>query len=59
VIKAVFKFANGMVAVFDENGEQLPKYQGPYEAVKADILRDASAEAEFYSIALAVQRENW
>lgn len=36
----VMRFKNGMVAVFDERGEQMPKYQGYWADVKDRILRD-------------------
>jgi hypothetical protein len=35
-----------MVVVFDERGEQLPEYQGPYEAVKEKILAVYDGEWE-------------
>ena len=47
MIKTVFKFSNGMVAVCDENGEQLSEYQGHYDKVKDKILADAPPDAEF------------
>lgn len=48
VISDVIKFQNGMVLVFDENGEQMPAYQGRYEEVKAKILADAPENAQFF-----------
>ena len=39
-----------MVMVFDNKGEQMPKYQGRYEAVKESILKDAPPEAIFSQI---------
>ncbi len=47
VIKSVFKWLNGMVMVFDKKGEQIPKYQGQYEDVKENILKDAPPDAVF------------
>jgi hypothetical protein len=47
MIKTVIKSADGMVMVFDRKGEQIPQYQGKYEAVKILILRDAPPEARF------------
>lgn len=47
MIKSVFKFPNGMVAVCDEKGEQLPEYQGKYEDVKDKILADAPSDTEW------------
>jgi len=61
MIKSVFKTVSGMVMVFNEHGEQIPKYQGPYEAVKESILRDAPEDAEFYDeiIVKPISRETW
>jgi hypothetical protein len=36
----VFRFANGMVAVCDVSGEQMPEYQGRYGEKVKSILRD-------------------
>lgn len=37
----VYTFSNnGMVAVFDERGEQMPDYQGKLADVEASIRRD-------------------
>ena len=36
-----------MVMVFDDEGEQMPEYQGQYERVRGNILRDAPPEAVF------------
>ena len=47
MIKTVFKWGDGMVMVFDEKGEQIPKYQGQYEDVKGSILKDALTDAVF------------
>ena len=47
MIKDVIRFQNGMVMVFDENGEQLLEYQGRYEEVRAKILAHAPASARF------------
>lgn len=33
-VVAVFHWANGMVAAFDERGQQVPEYQGRYEEVR-------------------------
>lgn len=41
MIKTVIRAANDMVIVFDEQGRQLPGYQGQYEDVKKRILADA------------------
>ena len=47
MIKTVIKCANGMTLVFDKKGEQIPKYQGQYEEVKASILKDAPTYTVF------------
>jgi hypothetical protein len=39
-ITNVYKFANGMVIVFDQHGQQMPEYQGRYEDV-IDKIRAA------------------
>ncbi|GAI27704.1 unnamed protein product [marine sediment metagenome] len=65
MIKAVFRFQNNMVMVFDKKGEQIPKYQGQYEEVKGSILKDAPIDAVFacgFTDAgelLKVPREEW
>jgi hypothetical protein len=47
MIKVVIRLKNDMILVFDEDGEQLPEYQGQYNDVKGDILRDAPSGAVF------------
>ena len=47
IIKSVIKADNGMVLVFDQEGEQIPEYQGHYEKVKPHILKDAPPTAIF------------
>ncbi len=47
MIKAAIKFRNNMIMVFDENGEQIPKYQGKYEEMKGNILKDAPPDIIF------------
>ena len=65
MIRTVFKWQDGTVMVFDERGEQIPKYQGPYEKVKGIVLRDAPPDAVFchgfWSEAdiKIVRREEW
>ena len=46
-ITTVIKYSNGIVLVFDQNGEQMPDYQGRYSDVKDRILADAPESAEF------------
>jgi hypothetical protein len=64
-IKTAFRFQNNMVMVFDEEGEQIPEYQGQYEEVKESVLRDALPDTIFtHGFAatgelLEVQREEW
>jgi len=48
MIKNVIKFSNCIVMCFNEKGEQMPKYQGRYEQVKAKILAHAPESAEFF-----------
>lgn len=65
MIKAAIKFRNNMVMVFDENGEQIPKYQGKYEGIKESILKYAPPDTIFahgFTDAgelLKVSREEW
>jgi hypothetical protein len=47
MIQKIIRLKNDMVMVFDENGEQMPEYQGPYRDVKDKILHDAPAGAVF------------
>jgi len=39
-IENVYCFPNGMVAVTDQNGQQIPEYQGRYDEVWPKIERD-------------------
>ena len=65
MIRTTIRFQNDMVVVFDEKGEQLPKYQGRYEDVKDSILEDAPLGALFahwrdYEIDIkSVSRKEW
>jgi hypothetical protein len=47
MIKTVIRLRNDMVLVLDENGEQIPEYQGYYQVVKNRIIDDAPAGAVF------------
>ncbi len=47
MIKTVIRIKNDMVMVFDENGEEIPRYQGFYNEVKDSILADARAGSIF------------
>jgi hypothetical protein len=44
VITHVMRFANGMVAVFDQHGQQMPEYQGTWDERRDSILRDKPAD---------------
>jgi hypothetical protein len=47
MIKTVIRIKNDMVIVFDEEGNELPEYQGYYYEVKDKILADAQTESVF------------
>jgi len=47
VIKTIIRMENNEVVVFDENGEQMPEYQGYYAQVKDKILTGASEVSVF------------
>jgi hypothetical protein len=47
MIKKIIRLRDDTVMVFDEEGEQLPEYQGRYPEVKEKILTDAPAGAIF------------
>jgi hypothetical protein len=47
MIKTVIRIKNEMVMVFDENGDELPEYQGYYYDVKDRILADAQVNSVF------------
>ncbi len=49
MIKTVIKIQSDGVMVFDDGGEQIPKYQGNYEEVRESILRDATPGAMFFT----------
>lgn len=48
MIRDVYLWANGMVMVFGEDGNQLPRYQGRVAAVRARVLADAPAGAQWW-----------
>ena len=48
MISVVIKFENGMVLVFDENGKQMPEFEGKYQDVRVKILARAPKGAKFY-----------
>lgn len=47
MIKTVLRCQNNMVLVFDNEGRQVPEYQGQYQEVRESILKDASPNAVF------------
>jgi len=47
VIRTVIRINNNMVMVFDEEGEQIPWYQGNYDDVKERVLADAPSGSVF------------
>ena len=65
MIKTIIRCSENIVMVFDGKGEQIPQYQGQYEEVKENILKDAPLNAVFgylcdYEPELRkVPREEW
>ena len=65
MIESAIRCPNNMIIVFDDKGEQIPKYQGQYHEVKESILKDAPPDALFgyflnYEAELkVVPREEW
>lgn len=47
MIRTVIRINNNMVMVFDEEGEQIPWYQGDYDDVKERVLADAPPGSVF------------
>ncbi len=47
MMKTVIRTQEDIVIVFDENGRQIPEYQGRYEDVRLIILQDAFARTVF------------
>lgn len=47
MIKTVIRAANNMVFAFDEQGNQMPEYQGRYEDVKRKIEAETGTESAF------------
>ena len=47
MIRIAIRFMNNMVLVVDEEGEQIPEYQGQYDELKGSILRDAPPDTVF------------
>ena len=65
MIKSAIKTPNNMVMVFNENGEQIPEYQGQYEEVKEHILKNAPPQTifghwiDYEADVRTVSREEW
>ena len=47
MIKIAIRLKNNVVLVFDEEGNQIPEYQGQFEEVKEEVLRDAPPDVIF------------
>jgi hypothetical protein len=65
MIKTVIRIKNDMVLVFDENGEEMPRYQGYYNDVKDKIMADVQPGSIFnhwfgYSLKpVVIRRDCW
>ena len=65
MITSVIRTPNNMVLVFDENGEQIPEYQGQYDDVKKRILKLVPPETlfghwlDYQTDIQTVSREEW
>ena len=49
-IKAVFVFPNGMCAVTDQKGEQMPDYQGRWSEVEQKVRAAAGPNVEWNGV---------
>ncbi len=47
MIKSVYVFPNGMVAVFDYKGNQISKYQGKWSKMEVVIRKNADKNTKF------------
>lgn len=47
-IRNVYVWDNGMVMVFDENGQQMPDYQARIDEVWSEIERDKDSDTVFH-----------
>jgi len=47
MIRTVIRCQNDMVIVFDDEGKQIPTYQGHYPEVREHVLTDALLNAVF------------
>ncbi len=65
MIKTVIRIKNDMVLVFDEDGEEMPRYQGYYDDVKDEIMADVQPGSIFnhwfgYSLKpVVIRRDLW
>lgn len=66
MIKEAILFENEMVMVFDENGEQIPEYQGRHSKVVAKVILNSTDKTVFKfakwkeSVVLVeVSKEQW
>ena len=65
MVKSVIRCENDMVIVFDEEGEQVPEYQGQYDEVKGIILNDVPSGTlfahwlDYATKPEVVTRESW
>jgi len=48
MIRTVILWRNATVSVFNEKGNQLPRYQGLHDKVKHKIIKDSDNETEFF-----------
>lgn len=55
-ITSVLQFINGMVAVFDENDQQWPEFQGPFEEMQGKIAEQIGRQGTVPEILL---RQKW
>ncbi len=46
-VKTIIRLKNDVVMVFDADDEQVPEYQGSYDAVRDMILKYAPGDAVF------------
>ena len=65
IIRTIIRCPSDIVMAFDEEGEQIPEYQGQYREVRQSILKDAPPDAifgylsDFVPELREVLREDW
>jgi len=65
MINSVIRCPNDVVLVLDQDGEQIPEYQGQYQEVRELILNDAPPETlfghwlDYETDITTVSREEW